>query len=324
VTNIKGPKRTRLDRKLDRIRAKEEAGLLSHSDTSRFVRKFLGNRLAVAGMIIFLIILLACVFAPLLSPHAPNGVDLRNVRQPPGAAHPFGTDKLGRDVFARALYGGRLSILIGLGSALGAAVIGILLGCYGGYKGGLFDKTVLRLSEIFMAFPQLILVLMLVSIFGQGLRNLIFIFVLTGWGGVYRQTRAKMLSLREEEYVQALKAFGLSDWMICYKHILPNAVGPITVNITLSTAMFILDEAAMSFLGLGVPPEIATWGNILNAAQDLHTLQTYWWLWLPVGVLVSLFVVNVNFIGDGLRDSTDPSQQGYEVRGDAATHCIGT
>lgn len=115
-------------------------------------------------------------------------------------------------MFSRTLYGGRLSILIGLGSALGAAVIGVLLGCYGGYKGGLFDKIVLRLSEIFMSFPQLILVMMLGTIFGRGLWNLIFIFILTGWGGVYRQARAKMLSLREEEYVQSMRAFGLSDF----------------------------------------------------------------------------------------------------------------
>ena len=116
-----------------------------------------------------------------------------------------------------------------------------------------------------------------------------------------------MLSLREEEYVQSMRAFGLSDFVIAYKHMLPNAIGPVVVNLTLSTAMFILDEAAMSFLGLGVPPEIATWGNILNAAQDLYVMQNYWWLWLPVGIVVSLFV---NCIGDGLRDSTDPTQQG--------------
>ena len=195
-------------------------------------------------------------------------------------------------------------------SALTGVGIGVLLGCYGGYKGGLFDKIVLRLSEIFMSFPQLILVMMLGTIFGRGLWNLIFIFILTGWGGVYRQARAKMLSLREEEYVQSMRAFGLSDMVIAYKHMLPNAVGPVVVNLTLSTAMFILDEAAMSFLGLGVPPEIATWGNILNAAQDLYVMQNYWWLWLPVGIVVSLFVISVNCIGDGLRDSTDPTQQG--------------
>ena len=123
-------------------------------------------------------------------------------------------------------------------------------------------------------------------------------------------TRAQMLSLREEEYVQALRAFGLSRGRICLKHILPNALGPIMVNITLSTAMFILQEAGLSFLGLGVPLNIPTWGNILNVAQDLRILQNYWWVWLPSGITISLFVLAINFVGDGLRDSTDPTLQG--------------
>ena len=127
---------------------------------------------------------------------------------------------------------------------------------------------------------------------------------------MYRMTRARMLSLREEEYVLALKAFGLNPFLIAYKHILPNALGPIMVNITLSTAMFILQEAALSFLGLGVPLQIATWGNILNAAQELRILKEAWWIWIPVAIVISLFVLSVNFIGDGLRDSADPNQQG--------------
>lgn len=310
MPNEKICKRTRLDRKFDKLLAAEEAGKLGHSKLSRSLRKMLENRMAVIGFVVFLIIVIMCVFAPLFTPYKPQATDLRSMTQPPSLQHLFGTDKLGCDVFTRVLYGGRKSILIGLGSALGAAVIGVLLGCYGGYKGGTFDKIVLRLSEIFMSFPQLILVMMLGTIFGRGLSNLIFIFILTGWGGVYRQVRAKMLSLREEEYVQAMRAFGVNDLIIAYKHMLPNAIGPVVVNLTLSTAMFILDEAAMSFLGLGVPPEIATWGNILNAAQELYVMRNYWWLWLPVGAVVSLFVISINLIGDGLRDSTDPTQQG--------------
>ena len=233
-----------------------------------------------------------------------------SVLQAPSLEHIFGTDKVGRDVFARVLYGGRISILIGLGSSLGCAIIGVLLGCYGGYKGGWFDKIVLHISEVFMSFPQLVLVLLLVTILGQSLTNLIVIFILTGWGSVYRMARSQILTIREEEYVQSLNAFGLNDFIICYKHMLPNAIGPIVVNITLSTAMFILQEASLSFLGLGVPLEIATWGNILNAAQDMYTLQNNWWLWLPVGIVISSFVMGINFLGDGLRDTTDPTQQG--------------
>ena len=303
-------KKSRFDRKLDKIKKLEEEGALGKKKVNRSLRKLLNNRLAIVGIIIFLIILLSSIFAPLLTKYDPLAVDMKNVLKAPSAEHIFGTDKVGRDVFARVLYGGRISILVGLGSALGCAFIGVLLGTYGGYKGGLFDKIVLRLSEIFMSFPQLVLVLMLVSILGQSLTNLIIIFILTGWGSVYRMARAKILSIREEEYVQSLKSFGLNDLIICYKHILPNAIGPIVVNITLSTAMFILEEAALSFLGLGVPLEIATWGNILNASQDIFTLQNNWWLWLPVGIVISLFVMSINFLGDGLRDTTDPTQQG--------------
>ena len=299
-----------LNRRFDRLRALEEAGKLKSKGSGRAFRKLLNNRLAVLGLVIFSVILLASIFAPLLTPHDPLRVDLRSLLQPPSWEHWFGTDKTGRDVFARVLYGGRISILVGLGSALLAAVVGVGIGAYTGYKGGWIDTIALRVSEIFMSFPQLILVLMLVAIVGQSLINLIIIFVITGWGPMYRMARARMLSIREEEYVQALQSFGVSSVRICYKHMLPNALGPIMVNITLTTAMFILAEAGLSFLGLGVPLQIPTWGNILNAAQDLRVLQNNWWIWLPVGTVISLFVLAVNFIGDGLRDSADPTMQG--------------
>jgi len=300
----------KLDRKFDRILEREEKGLNEKKTMNRSLRKFLKNRLAIVGVVLFSIILLASVFAPLLTSYDPLGVDMNTVLKAPSREHILGTDKIGRDLFSRILYGGRISILVGLGSALGAAFIGVLLGAYAGYKGGKIDKIILRISEIFMSFPQIVLVLLLVTILGQSLTNLLIIFVLTGWGSVYRMTRARMLSIREEEYVQALRAFGLNDFIVAYKHMLPNAIGPILVNITLSTAMFILEEAALSFLGLGVPLEIATWGNILNAAQDQSVLINSWWIWLPVGIVISLFVMAVNFMGDGLRDSTDPTQQG--------------
>jgi peptide/nickel transport system permease protein len=299
-----------LNKKFDRIRAQEEAGLLKTSTGNRALRKMMTNRLAMVGLIIFSIILLSSIFAPLLTSHDPQKIDLRSMLNSPSWDHIFGTDRTGRDVFARILYGGRVSILVGLGSALLSAVIGVGIGCYTGYRGGWIDVVALRVSEIFMSFPQIILVLLLVSIVGQSLINLIIIFVLSGWGSMYRLSRARMLSLREEEYVQALQSFGVSTVKICYKHILPNALGPIMVNVTLTTAMFILAEAGLSFLGLGVPLSIPTWGNILNVAQDLRVLQNNWWMWLPVGLVISLFVLSVNFIGDGLRDSTDPTLQG--------------
>jgi peptide/nickel transport system permease protein len=302
-------KNKRLYRSFDKIKIREEAGQ-NYNNMNRQLRKLLNNKLAVFGIAVFLIITFSSILAPFICKYDPLIIDLTLIRQAPSQEHLLGTDSVGRDVFSRIVYGGRVSILVGLGSSLGAALIGVGLGAYGGYKGGFLDAVILRVSELFMAFPQIILVLLLVSILGQSLLNLIFIFVITGWGGMYRMSRARVLSLREEEYVQALKAFSISTFSICYKHILPNAIGPILVNITLSTAMFILQEAALSFLGLGVPLNIATWGNILNAAQDLRILQENWWIWLPVAVIISLFVLSINFIGDGLRDTTDPSQQG--------------
>jgi peptide/nickel transport system permease protein len=251
-----------------------------------------------------------CVLAPLLTKYGPNTIDLRTRLNAPSTTHILGTDQIGRDIWARILYGGRISIFVGLGSALGAAFIGISLGTYAGYRRGLLDSIIMKLSEIMMSFPQIILVSILVTILGQSLWNLLFIFILTGWPSMYRMARSQMLSIRELEYIQALQAFGIKGHVIAFKHMLPNAIGPIFVNITLSTAMFILQEASLSFLGLGVPLETATWGNILNVAQDLTILRQAWWVWLPVGLVITLFVLAVNFIGDGLRDAADPTQVG--------------
>jgi len=299
-----------LDKRFDKLRDRETFEYNPKQSSNRALNKILSNRLAVVGLTFVILMISASIFAPLLTKYDPQKVNLREMLKPPSSEHILGTDKIGRDIFARIIYGGRISILVGLGSAIGAALIGVSIGAYTGYRGGLWDIIFLRISEIIMSFPQIILVLLLVAVLGQSLMNLIIIFTLTGWGGLYRMTRAQMLSLREEEYVQSLRAFGLSRFMICYKHILPNALGPIMVNITLSTAMFILEEAGLSFLGLGVPLNIPTWGNILNVAQDLRILQNYWWVWLPSGVAISLFVLSINFVGDGLRDSTDPTLQG--------------
>lgn len=295
---------------MDVLLQKENSGLLQTSHKSRALRKLFANRLAFAGVVIFAVILILCVAAPLFTKYAPNTIDLQNRQAPPSAEHIFGTDQIGRDVWARILYGGRISIFVGLGSALSAALLGVSLGTYAGYKRGWLDSIVMKISEIMMSFPQIILVSILVSIVGQSMWNLIFIFVLTGWPSMYRMARSQMLSIREQEYVQALRAFGLSPIIIAFKHMLPNAIGPIFVNITLSTAMFILQESSLSFLGLGVPLEQATWGNILNVAQDLTILREAWWIWVPVGGVITIFVMSINFIGDGLRDAADPTQVG--------------
>ena len=303
-------KKTSLDRKFDKLREREETGKSRKGIQNRALSKMLSNKLAVIGLVFVSIVIVASIIAPLICKYDPQKVNLRMILKPPSSEHILGTDKVGRDVYTRIIYGGRISILVGLGSAIGAALIGVSIGAYTGYRGGWIDSLILRISEIVMAFPQIILVLLLVAILGQSLMNLMVIFTLTGWGGLFRMTRAQMLSLREEEYVQALQAFGLSSFRISFKHVLPNALGPIMVNITLSTAMFILQEAGLSFLGLGVPLNIPTWGNILNVAIDLRILEDFWWVWMPVAGMISFFVLGINFIGDGLRDSTDPSLQG--------------
>ena len=303
-------KKTSLDRKFDKLREREETGKSRKGIQNRALSKMLSNKLAVIGLVFVSIVIVASIIAPLICKYDPQKVNLRMILKPPSSEHILGTDKVGRDVYARIIYGGRISILVGLGSAIGAALIGVSIGAYTGYRGGWIDSLILRISEIVMAFPQIILVLLLVAILGQSLMNLMVIFTLTGWGGLFRMTRAQMLSLREEEYVQALQAFGLSSFRISFKHVLPNALGPIMVNITLSTAMFILQEAGLSFLGLGIPLNIPTWGNILNVAIDLRILEDFWWVWMPVAGMISFFVLGINFIGDGLRDSTDPSLQG--------------
>ncbi len=299
-----------LNRKMDALLQKENSGQLKTSTKSRALRKLLANQLAVVGIAMFVIIILLCVFAPIFTKYSPTQIDLYNVQKAPGDGHWLGTDLVGRDVWSRILFGGRISIFVGLGSALGATLVGVSLGTIAGYKRGLFDATIMKISEILMSFPQIILVSILVTIVGQSMWNLIFIFVLTGWPSMYRMTRSQMLSIRENEYVQALQAFGISSTRVAFKHMLPNAISPIVVNITLSTAMFILQESALSFLGLGVPLEVATWGNILNPAQDITIMKDCWWIWLPVGIVITLFVLSINFIGDGFRDAADPTQVG--------------
>ena len=271
-------------------------------------KKFKRNKMAVIALIVLGILIFASAFAPLLTSYDPEAISLTERTLAPSKTHLLGTDKVGRDVFTRLLYGGRISILIGLTGALGGAIIGAALGCLGGYFGGLLDRFLLRLSELFTTFPQTILVLILVAFMGQGVWNLFIVFWCTGWMGTYRMTRAKILSLREETYVLACQAFGISNRSIMVRHILPNAAGPVIVTITLSTAGYVLQESALSFLGLGVPSSTPTWGNIFNAAKALDVVQAYPWLWLAPGIAISLFVLSVNIIGDGLRDALDPNQ----------------
>ncbi len=270
------------------------------------IKKLTRNKMAIVGACMMLIIIIASIIAPVLTPYAPDGIDLGSMLMSPGREHLFGTDKLGRDVFTRILFGGRTSILIGLTSAVSSCILGIILGALCGFSGGKLDKILLRVSEVFMSFPQILMVLLLVALIGQGLLNLIIVFTITGWVSPYRLVRGRYMSLREENYVEACRAFGIGKISIMFRHILPNTLGPIVVNISALTAMYILSESALSFLGLGVPSSVVTWGNILNAAKEVLTISKYPWLWIPAGLAISLFVLAVNFFGDGLRDVFDP------------------
>jgi peptide/nickel transport system permease protein len=278
------------------------------SPARRGLEKFISNRLALLGLILMLAITLMCLCAPLLTRYDPAAISLAERKIPPSSRHIFGTDNIGRDVFARLLYGGRVSILIGLSGAAGGMLIGILLGCLCGYFGGPGDALIVKAAELAAVIPQLLLNLVLVLIAGQSVRNLILVFTFTGWIATFRLVRGRVFSLREENFVEACRAFGIGDFSIVFRHILPNCLGPVVVQFTLNTAGFILTEAALSFIGLGVPSGIPTWGNVINAAKEILVIIESPWLWIAPGLTIALFVLGVNFFGDGLRDILDPNQ----------------
>lgn len=258
------------------------------------------------GAFVLLLFIIIGIFAPFITRYEPDKIDLSKRYDPPSSEHLLGTDRIGRDYLTRLVYGTRVSLLVGLGGAGVAGLIGIVLGSISGFKSGVIDQALLKFSEVVSCFPAIILILMLVAIVGRSLLNIILIFGFTQWVSMYRLIRTLFISLREEEFVEALKAFGVSKTSIMFRHMLPNAVAPITVWITLTMAGMILQEAGLSFLGLGVPTGIPSWGNLLFAAQDLSVLKQRPWIWLPPGIVVSLTILSINFMGDGLRDALNP------------------
>jgi len=187
-------------------------------------------------------------------------------------------------------------------------LLGVIIGSLCGYFRGWLDAVFVKVAELVSIFPQILLVLVLVTILQQSMYNLILIFVATGWVATFRMVRGRFFSLREESFVEACRVFGLGDLSIAFRHILPNCLGPVIVQLTLNTAGFILQEAALSFIGLGVPSGTPTWGNIMNAAKEIVSINQYPWVWLAPGLAIALFVLGVNFFGDGLRDALDPKQ----------------
>ena len=274
----------------------------------RNMHKFLANRLAMLGLVLLIAVIVLSVAAPVFTKHDPAFNDATIRYQAPSSEHILGTDSIGRDLWARLIYGGRFSLIIGIASAIGTSLIGVILGCVSGYYGGKVDAVIVYISEIFYSFPQLLLVLILVGFAGRGWVNLILIFSLTGWIFGFRIVRSKILSLREETFVDACRANGIGGLSIMFRHMLPNTLGPVIVNLTLSTAGFVLNEAALSFIGLGVEAHIPTWGNMINAAKSFVVMQNYPVVWIAPGIAISLFVLGINFFGDGLRDVYDPGQ----------------
>lgn len=272
-------------------------------------KNYLQNKVGVIGLFIVFLVTLSSIFAIQLSGQDPNLFDGMNVSKSPSMDHLMGTDQLGRDMLSRVLYGGRNSILIGVLASFLGNFIGTLLGAFAGYLGGKIDTVLIRLSELVMTFPQLVLVLIFVTFLGQGVSNVIFIFAITGWMTTFRLVRSEFMSLREEAFVEADRAFGFSKPRIIFRHLLPNTMSPIVVAFTINTAIYIIAEAGLSFLGLGVPVTTPTWGNLLAAAQAPVVVEQYWWLWVFPATAIVAFVTGVNFIGDGLRDVLDPRQR---------------
>lgn len=270
------------------------------------VRRFLRHRMAVAGLVVFLLLTVMALAAPALMPYDPNQPAVGAFRAPPSAEHRLGTDEVGRDVLSRLIAAGRVSLSVSAGAVAIYVTIGIGLGSIAGYFGGRVDTFLSRLADVVMSFPSLMLILVLVSVLGPGLFNIILVLGALNWPQVFRIVRGSFLSLREIEFVEAARALGTRDMRVIFKQILPNAMSPILVAATFGMAQAIILEASLSFLGMGVQPPTASWGNMLYNAQSLTVLETMPWLWLPPGLMIVTAVLAINFAGDGLRDALDP------------------
>lgn len=271
-------------------------------------RRFRRHKMAVVGGIVLAFLVLAAFLAPLLVPHDPNRPDLTRFLEPPGADHPLGTDRIGRDVLSRLIYGSRVSLGVGLGAVSMYLVIGTILGLVAGYARGVTEDVIMRLADILLSFPVMIIILTIVAMMGPSVWTIIFTIGVLSWPEIARLVRGEVLSLREQEFIEAARSIGLSDVRIIFRHILPNVLGPIVVAATYGMARAVITEASLSFLGYGVEPPQSSWGNMLMDAQSLTLLRNCPWLWVAPGLAITLTVLSINFIGDGLRDALDPKQ----------------
>jgi peptide/nickel transport system permease protein len=265
---------------------------------------------ALAGLVVVVVSALAAVLAPALAPDDPVRNDLLERLTPPmwvpggSARHPLGTDTLGRDVVTRLLYGARVSLIVGFSAVVLAGTLGVLLGLVAGYYGGRLDDLLMRVGDVQLAFPALVLAIAVLAVVGSGLGNVVLVLGVTGWVTYARIARAEALSLRHREFVESARALGARDAAILWRHVLPNVLPPLVVVATFSVARTIIAEASLSFLGLGLPPPAPSWGAMLDEGRNY--LTTGWWLALFPGVAILAVVLGINLVGDWLRDVLDP------------------
>ena len=270
------------------------------------MRRFRAHHLAKISLVILVVVGLAALFAPVVAPYDPDAI-VGTFSGAPCKEFILGTDQIGRDVFSRLLYATRISLLVGILATVISTVIGVVLGLIAGYFGGVADMILMRFTDMGMSFPYILLVLVAAAIFKPGLWSIILILGFVDWPGVARLVRGNVLSLRETNFVKGNVVAGMPLRHILFSEILPNTVAPILVYATSVMAISMLDEAALSFLGMGVQPPMASLGNMLNGAQSITVLTSQPWMWLPPGIMIVVLVVSINFVGDALRDAFDPS-----------------
>ncbi|GAQ24727.1 ABC transporter permease [Tepidanaerobacter syntrophicus] len=272
-------------------------------------KRFKRHKLAMFGIAMLTIIILAVLLLPMIFKLDPYTTMVAPALSRPSVKFILGTDATGRDNFARLLYGGRVSLLVGLASTFISIIIGVPLGLIAAYYRGIAEIVIMRIVDIFMSFPSMVLIMVLVSIMGPSIWSVTVVIGVLEWTQFARQIYGTALSIREKEYIEAARAVGASDFRIITRYILPNSIAPILIAATFRTAAAMLQESTLSFLGMGVQPPQASWGNILYNAQSIAILSTRPWMWVPAGILLILTVLSVNFVGDGLRDALDPKMK---------------
>lgn len=258
------------------------------------------NKLIIFGACIVVFFALIAIFAPLISPYDPGKIDIGNILMPPSAEHLLGTDSLGRDLFSRMLYGTRISLMVGLIAVGISALIGIILGSLAGYYGKWVDVIIMRFVDIMLCFPTFFLILSVIALLESSITNIMIIIGVTSWMGVARLIRAEILSLKERDFIYAERAIGASDARIIICHLIPNAIAPVVVSITLGVAAAILVESSLSFLGIGVQPPTPSWGNILSEGKSV--MGAAWWMVLFPGMAIFITVLGYNLLGEGIRE----------------------